>query len=169
MKLTVRIGSLIVLLAVAGCGSSKPPRAPVTGKVTVAGKAPLTGGAIRFEWVGDPTEVGSGIIDPTGAYEVSDAPVGECKVIIENAYLQAGAGGGGGIMEKGIPQAAKQKVPPMKSTAPPKDADMPPEMATQSKGAPKYMRIDSSYSAAGTTPLKATVARGTNSFDFDVK
>jgi hypothetical protein len=167
MKLAARISVLVVTLALLGCGGANP-RAEVAGKVTVAGKAPLPGGVIRFESVDTPSEVGSGTIDPAGAYVVSDAPVGECKVVIENAHLQPGGAGGGGGMERGIPQSARQKAPAMKSSIP-KDADLSGEMTPHSGGTPKYVRIDTAYSSGATTPLKATVAKGSNSLDFDVK
>ena len=86
MTLLIRATALLALLTAVGCGASDK-RAAVAGKVTVGGKGPLTGGNIRFVSVADPNKVGGGQIKPDGTFEVSDAPVGECKVVIDNTHL----------------------------------------------------------------------------------
>jgi hypothetical protein len=112
MKTLVRSFILVAAAAVAGCGD-KDARAPVSGKVTVAGKGPLAGGSIRFVSAADPNRSSSGQIKSDGTYMVPDAPVGECKVVIDNSHLDPngskgsappGAMGKGGGM-KGMPGA----------------------------------------------------------------
>lgn len=146
------IASLFLGLGLmAGCGgSSGSAKAKVTGKVTVAGKGPLTGGNIRFVLASDTSKGSGGIIKADGSYEVVDAPVGECKVTIDNEHLKVG-GSTGGDGKKVI-------------TAP-KGVDIPGGDVT----ANRYMKIESSFTKADTTSLTFTVPSGGGSKDFEVK
>ena len=168
------------MIALAGCGGSDG-RGTVTGKVTVAGKGPLTGGSIQFISVADASLYGGGQIRPDGTYEVVDAPLGECKVVIDNKHLQVGGntmgpkvpgGMGGGMPTTGMgPKTGKAPAEASKQmNAAPKCVEVPSEMGKDSTttGA-KYIKIDPNYAAAGSTTLKATVNRGTNTADFEVK
>lgn len=146
---------LLLLLGVAltnlvGCGDATPPTTEVKGKVTVTGKGPLTGGAIVFTLVSNPQVTGGGQIAPDGTYTVPLAPVGECKVTIDNSHLRVG----GKVMS-----SAGQKM----NTAPAGLATPPGAMAP-----PKYVPIDLSYAKVDTTTLKATVAEGAT-VDLEVK
>jgi hypothetical protein len=191
MRLLFRALPLVALFAaLAGCGGDK--RASVAGKVTVGGKGPLTGGNIRFVSVSDPNRSGGGLIKPDGTYEVPDAPVGECKVVIDNAHLDTstnkatglpgmGAPGGmpGGM--KGMPGGMKG-MPPVgtaggvkeadkaKMSAAPKGADIPGEMSSKSETAgQKFIKIDPAFTKPESTTLTFTVEKGANTKDFDVK
>ncbi|AMV29737.1 hypothetical protein VT84_35420 [Gemmata sp. SH-PL17] len=190
MKLSIRVALLAPLLALlAGCGASDK-RATVSGKVTVAGKAGLPGGIIRFVSAENPSRIGGGTIKPDGTYEVTDAPVGECKVIIDNSHLDPSAnksnapgmpGTGSGMPGmKGMP-GGKQFGPGAggpkdadkeKMTGAPKGAEVPSEMGmgkTDHAGE-KYVRIDGAYFKLDTTTLKATVSdSGSNALNFEVK
>lgn len=177
---------LTVALVSAGC-SSKPATAIVKGKVTVGGKSPLTGGSITFELASDPKLVGSGVIKADGSYEVTEAPVGECRVRIDNQNLNPGArnnnlpgaGMGPGMGMPGMkgavgkgPGFGKSKdVGKAGAGGPPKGLEVGGEMNAEgsSSAGAKYMKIDPSYGTEQST-LKATVKKGTNEgVDFDVK
>lgn len=150
----IRFLSLFAVVGLLGCGGgggSSGPKATVKGKVTVGGKGPLTGGTIQF--IPASGNFGSGIIKPDGTYTVGDAPVGECKVVVDNKNLKVAAGNGKGAGKMG--------------TAP-KGAIVTPEMSgSDAKGT--FVSIDAEYTKAETTKLKATLKAGDNSVDFDVK
>ncbi len=194
MKLLIRaIVSVALLTAFFGCGKSDK-RAPVSGKVTVVGKEGLSGGNIRFISVADSNRVGGGLIKPDGTYEVFDAPVGECKVVIDNTHLDPsankssgpgmgpGPGGGmpgggmpggkkGGMPGGGGPQAAPKEADKAKMAGGPKGAEFANEM-NQGKAehaAEKFLKIDGTYSKAETTSLKADIKDGPNTINFEVK
>ena len=187
MNASVRPVALLALLALAGCGDSGvPPRGQVAGKITVAGKGPLTGGALRFELLADPKVFGSGQVTAEGAYECLDAPVGECRVVVENQYLQVGGsmpgklpGGGsmpgmpgmGGMTGAGAPGSGRPPADASKKmNSAPKGAEMPAEMgATAGSVGAKYLKIDAKYASPTESPVKFTVTRGKNAFDFEVK
>ncbi len=191
MKLSIRMALLAPLLALlAGCGGGDK-RATVSGKVTVAGKAGLSGGIIRFISAENPNRIGGGTIKPDGTYEVTDAPVGECKVIIDNTHLDPSAnkssapgmpGTGGGMPGmKGMPGGKQFGGPGAggpkdadkeKMTGAPKGVEIAGEMGmgkTDHAGE-KYVRIDGAYSKMDTTTLKATINdNGPNTLNFEVK
>lgn len=192
MKQSIRLIAFASLVALIGCGDSGHPRGLVTGKVAVTGKGPLTGGSIRFELASDSKIFGSGQIHADGSYECADAPVGECRISVDNAHLQAGGAtpgklpGGGTMPGMGMPgkgggmpgmpgssAPGSGKAPPeatKKMGTPPKGADVPTEMndGAGSVGM-KYVKIDAKYASATESPVKFTVAKGINTFDFEVK
>lgn len=174
------------LLAVAlliGCGG-KDPRASVTGKVTVAGKGPLPGGGITFVSAADGERRGSGLISADGTYRVADAPVGECKVLIDNSNLDPAAqkggmdlpGAGAAPAMKGAPGGAggggKSGPTPetkAKMGAAPKDAAVGADMGKSETAGSKYLKISPEFSKSESTKLTATVVSGPNEFNFEVK
>lgn len=160
----------LAVITVSGCGG-KPARTIVKGKVTVAGKGPLTGGAIQFVLASDAKVIGGGQIKADGSYEITEAPVGECKVVIDNTYMDTATaskglpttGPGFGMGAGGGPKDMSAKT-----SAPPKGLDVPG--GTMSVGTPRYIRIDPSFTKADSTPLKTVVTKsGANPADFDVK
>lgn len=148
------------LLAVVGCGGD--PRAIVSGKVTVAGKGPLTGGTITFQATDNDKRVGLGTIDPDGSYRVIGAPIGDCKVVIDNSDMKPDDPktviGGGAAKEQ--PKAAKGD--PKAKAVPPGEGGslLPPN----TEGSRKYMKLDPS-----PTTFTFRVESGTNTKDFEVK
>lgn len=148
---------VVVLLAFSGC-SSAPAQGQVKGKVTVAGKGPLTGGTIYFVSTSDSKLTGSGPIKSDGSYDVGNAPVGQCKVTISNESLKNAPG-------VAIPTAAGPGS--SKMGGPPSGLSIPGEMGTMDS--PKYMPIDPAFSKAESTTLSATIKKGSNSLDFEVK
>lgn len=165
--------SLIVCLAAAilclsGCGGGGYAGTPVKGKVTIAGKGPLPGGLIQFVSLANPDAISGGQIRPDGSFDVSDAPLGECKVVIDNSHLNPSKGsaavkGPGMGMRKG-PAGAASKM----GAAPKGSADLAPPSSGGNPADSKYARIDESYQSASTTPLRHTVKPG-DSIDFEVK
>lgn len=80
----------VCIAFLAGCGgSTKGNTVLVTGKVTVAGKGPLTGGNITFTPNGAPDKARSGSIKGDGTFSVPDVARGECKVSIETTSLKS--------------------------------------------------------------------------------
>ena len=163
----------MVLLA-SGCGGNNA-RTVVKGKVTVAGKGPLTGGNITFALASDEKINGGGVINADGTYEVLTAPIGECKVLIDNSHLNTAAKskgmpvvpGGPGMPGKtgGVSKAPKDTEEKMSSA--PKGIDAPPGSGP---GKLTYMKIDDQFSKFASTPLKSTVSSGSaNPANFDVK
>jgi hypothetical protein len=171
MKYSVRWLALLVMVCLVGCG--EPARAPVTGKVSFAGKGPLTGGSIRFVSESNPEIASGGLIKADGSYEVVDAPVGDCKVLIETEHLRVG-GKTAGAAVPGYLSGNKSSGPPPgtsdKMKNPPKGVDVPGG-ETDGGGAVglKYMKISPDYANLELTPLKATVERGGGGHNFEVK
>lgn len=182
-KLTLIAVGLGAMLVLSGCGSDR--RASVSGKVTVAGKGPLPGGNIRFISVADPNKIGGGQIKADGTYEVPDAPVGECKVVIDNTHLDPatlkgaglpgmmGPGGGMGGM-KGAPKtggiaSGPKAADKAKMGESPKGTDVPAEMGKSETTGQKFVKIEAGFTRADTTTLKADVKNGANDLNFDVK
>jgi hypothetical protein len=149
-----------------GCGGGAPyTGTSIKGKVTVAGKGPLTGGTIQFVSVADSKAVAGGQIKSDGTYEIADVPLGNCKVLIDNSHLNPNKGSaavrtpamGGGK----APAAATAKM-----GAAPSGLQIP--TAGSNPADSKFIAIDSSFSTAGGTPLTHNVqANGTA--DFEVK
>lgn len=129
-----------------GCGSPVTS-ARVEGNVSAGGKA-VTGGLIRF-YAADGRSIG-GFIDPTGRYQISDAPLGASKVTVTTSHL------------KGAADSKRNTAMDKLSSVP----DNAPE--SQDGGKPVYVEIDSSYESADTTTLTATVKSGDNSIDFSL-
>lgn len=150
--------ALALLLAAAGCGRSPLPVAPVTGRVTVAGK-PVTTGAVWFY----PSTAGRpaiGQIGPDGRYTLATftradgALLGEHRVVVEARTVE---------------QTFAQ--PPKATTDLPTDT---PEYIRQELEAGMFLGekvtwfVPEIYAAAATTPLRADVKPGRNSIDFDL-
>jgi hypothetical protein len=170
----------LALLAI-GCGGDK--RAEVSGKVTMAGKS-LPGGIITFVSASDSNRVGTGVISADGNYRVGDAPVGECKVVVDNSHLDPainkktssmpGMGPSGMPGMKGGPPGAGPKGPPAdakgKMSAPPsKDPAPTADMGKAESADSKFAKLDPVYSKHDSTPLTATVVGGANTINFEVK
>ena len=175
---------LLPLAALVGCGGR--PTATVTGKVTVTGKDPLPGGTITFYLESDPNVAGGGLIKSDGTFEVLNAPVGACKVVIDNTNLDTSSKGAGmpgagpgsmpGMTGAPRPPAGAGTGGPPKGTqdrmgGPPKGADVAGEMnADKDAGAKKYVKIDPANTKVESTTLRHTVNGGDNKgVAFDVK
>lgn len=138
----VCIPGLMVLAAVAGCGSST---ATVSGKVTLADGSPLPGGQITFQSASKPDAKASVEFGADGVYTVENVPVGECVVTVNNTYLKN---------VSPAPQIKPGSVPMMGT-----GGDV---------GIIKYVAIDPKYTSPSTSGLSATVRWNTSGVDFRV-
>jgi hypothetical protein len=177
-RLILFLAGLATLFVISGCGGNQ--RAAVSGKVTIAGKGHLPGGIIHFISTADPGKVGGGMIKPDGTYVVHDAPVGECKVVIDNSDLDSHAKHGASPPPTSGKKGTSVPLPPPSTGgpadkailfAPPKGPEIQDET---NKGKSdlegmKYAKIEANYATAEKTPLRATVKSGSNSIDFEVK
>jgi hypothetical protein len=96
------LGSCIVLLNLAGCGSKEPSLGkivPVEGKITLANGTPVPGGHVSFVPLDrDPNLPGAtseGRITPEGAYKVftnnkPGAPLGKYRVVLSRGSDRRG-------------------------------------------------------------------------------
>jgi hypothetical protein len=82
--------AVVLLLALAGCGSGNPPTYPVTGKVTLPDGSPLAGASVEFETKGPDGKIvnARGETDAAGIYKLTTftsgdgALAGEHRVIV---------------------------------------------------------------------------------------
>ncbi|RLS28778.1 MAG: hypothetical protein DWH79_12810 [Planctomycetota bacterium] len=158
-------GATMILVAISGCaGQSGPPSGTVTGSVKVDGQ-PLTGGSITFHATAADAKikVSGGVIAADGKYSVPDAPVGVCKVTVTTGLI-TGDKVAAAPMGPGADVMKKMLAPPAGMPAMGSGAGGPGFI-----GGTKPVPIDASFTSQGTTPLSATVKRGANTFDFDVK
>jgi len=137
-RVVVRTTALVALVLIAGC-SNKP--ATVSGKVTLAGKGPLTGGNITFTPTAAPDKARTVSIQGDGTYKALDLPRGECKVSIETASLK-GLGGGA---------AATESMAGMGGG-----------------GATKYVPIDAKFAKPETSGLTVNIDKEEVTFDTEV-
>jgi hypothetical protein len=89
MRSLAFIGACFGLTFLMGCGGGDAKKATISGKVTYKG-APLAGGTLKLV----PTSGGSSYpvyIKPDGAFQVTDAPVGNMQVAIESTGSGTGA------------------------------------------------------------------------------
>ena len=157
-------GFVILLVALVGCGSDRPETAPVSGKVTMRGKA-IEGATVTFRPAGkEGGRPAFATTDAEGFYELSTfgsgdgAIPGEYDVTIEKVRVK------GSFKE----QAAVTPQPPK----PGEKADYSAYMAAMSG---KVKTVESSgevppkYASSETSGLKREVVGGEeNPFDFDL-
>jgi len=140
----------VCLCLVAGCSSgNKAAPARVTGKVTYDGK-PITAGVMNF-YTADGVPY-SGLINSNGTYTATDLPTGEMVVTVETESMNP---------NKKAPEGAEaKKRMGMMQQAPPGGAPAPTHR--------DYLKIPAKYADKKTSPLKATLAAGNQSKDFDL-
>jgi hypothetical protein len=142
---------------------------------------------ITFVSTTDPNRVSSGTITSEGTYRVGDAPVGPCKVMVDNSHLDpavlkksaggmpmVGAGPGSMAGMKGAPGALGRpsgSSPEIKAKmgAPPKTAGSTAEMGKSDTADQKFLKIDKSFASPESTTLTATVNDSGGTIDFEVK
>ena len=160
--LTRGCGVMLLLTAVAGCGSGT---GTVKGQVTFQGK-PLSGGTIMFAPVDSKHNSVSREIDENGNFEVPNVPVGEARVSVDNQSLKPAppVGSGGG------PPELLKKLG--KGNPAPKKAEPPPDAAEKDgskKARGTYKEIPSKYYRTDTSGLTYTVTSGTQTKNFELK
>lgn len=145
------------VLLTGGCGPDYKSRGVVKGKVR-SGTRPLTTGTVMF--YGKDGVTASASIDPDGNYEMTDAPVGECKVTVTVQGLPMDP------TVRGRLKGAGPKMP---------EGPKPPEGAESSGPAPPLARIpkevvpiDTKYSSPETSGLTFTVKKGEQTYNIDL-
>jgi hypothetical protein len=146
-----------LLLALPACGRSRPPVAPVSGRITLDGRPVTTGVVFFYPAAG---RMATGQIDADGRYRLGTftptdgALLGSHQVVIESRTVE---------------QTFAQP--------PPAAAELPaeaPEAVRREMEAGMLLRekvtwiVPEHYAAESTTPLRADVKPGRNSIDFDL-
>lgn len=139
------------LFAAAGCETKLPDRATVTGTVSYQGK-PVTQGFVIVINKLVPTKQDQAPIRKDGTFEMTNAPLGDCKIVVQINPAKA-ADPEAGAADK----AAVDKAPADKPVT-----DKPPEDVLPAE-------LSSKYSNADTTPLERTVSREGNRFELEIK
>ena len=143
------------VLLTSGCGPDYKARGVVKGKVTVRGKN-LTAGTVMFQNK-DGTMSGSGSIKPDGTYEITDAPVGECKVTV-SVHMTNDPSVRARMKGKGVAMPEGPKDPNAQSPDPPSGAVVPKEVVP----------IDQKYADPETSGLKFTVQKGEQTYNIEL-
>jgi hypothetical protein len=155
-RLMGRLGLLLLLPILAGCGNGK---GTVSGKVIFKDKG-LPGGRITFR-PADPKKNSVTVpIDPDGNYEVQ-LPVGEVLVSIDNSELQDRPA-------RPVPVSALPKINlPRRGKPDAAPAEPPPTAPEKLPG--KYERIPAQYADADRSGLTFTVEGGAQTKNFELK
>jgi len=148
---------MLVVVAVAGCGSSNPSTYPVTGTVTHDGK-PLAGANVGFSATDENTRGAIGVTDSEGKYSLTT--------------FEQGDGAMAGTFKVTIskfdgPATTVQLADPSADIGGEMPADYKPEAARAA--APSKNLVPQKYLRPQTTPLSFTVETGANSFDIVVE
>jgi hypothetical protein len=142
-----------ILVLALGCTTTTTP-CQVSGKVSYKDQ-PVTAGNISFhaqQADGTPGPQHTFPINPDGTYSGYDLPPGDMKVTIETE------------------SANKDRKMPVYGGRPGAGSSPPPEGAgsgTAEKGA--YVKIPAKYKDVKTSELTATLAKGKNTYNFDLK
>jgi hypothetical protein len=144
------LGSLSLLVATVllacGCGQNlQKARAVVKGSISIGDKK-LNAGNITFATADGRT--GTGSIDESGNYIVTDAPIGECTIVVS-----VPAPKGGSMQAPGMKPPAG--IPGMEKMAGPKMVDPS-----------KVVQIPQKYNSRDTSDLKYTVRSGEQTHDI---
>lgn len=148
------LGAAPILLVAVGCGSRLPPTAAVSGTLTLAGK-PLAGAAVSFVNDAAP-RFAIGTTDASGRYTLTTFAAGDGAVLGEHRVV--------------VLPSPRADVPPNldPNRLPTPDDYRRLEEKLRKGGAPSSVPAKV-YAAVDTTPLRAEVKRGGNTFDFDLK
>ncbi len=134
----------VTLLGLTGCGkdtkAGDAKTATVTGKVTLPGDKPLTGGQISFYLASDPSKLSTTTIRGDGTYEALGVPQGECRVAIDTSTV------------KNLAMTGTSNMPGMSTNA-----------------GVKYVPINYKFTRPETSGLTTTVAGSTSKYDPEVK
>jgi hypothetical protein len=150
LVVSLEAGLLLLLLAVSGCSSNKKSQltgASVSGVVRYKGK-PVTGGVVQL-WCqnhdNDAVQTAQGTIQGDGTYQVLNAPLGVCKVVVNTKAVKHDIGA---MMKK----FAEKGAPTPEETGPPK----------------VYMEIDPKYTNREKTDVQITIQNGHQTQDIDL-
>jgi hypothetical protein len=146
LRLCLLLGTVLIA---AGCGGSKRLQEHTELKGTVRYKGEvLKGGTISF--FGKAGEAGiTAQIHEDGTYSIK-APVGECKISVDNSMLKAGSQGKERRKEQGMGAGPR------------------PGQGEQLKVTGTYMPIPEKYKDPEKSGLTYTVKKGESTKDFDL-
>jgi len=148
------LGAAPILLVAVGCGSRLPPTAAVSGTLTLAGK-PLAGAAVSFVNDAAP-RFAIGTTDASGRYTLTTFAAGDGAVLGEHRVVV-------------LPSPRAVGPIARDPTALPTEEDYKRLEELRKKPAVTASVPAKVYAAVDTTPLRAEVKRGGNTFDFDLK
>ena len=152
-----RIGLLLVLLFVSGCGAAQ---VKLSGRVLFNG-APLPGGRMTFRPADPGQNSISAELDGQGNYQVV-LPAGEVSVSVDNRELEPPPPQGEVRLPIELPAEVKKKlIEGAKSGRPGPNS---PESAGG-----KYVKIPTRYHAVETSELKYTLQRGEQTVNIELK
>jgi hypothetical protein len=150
---TCRLYRLLGLAAAVALAATLPGCGGGGGKGDLSGKVQLIeSGRTRTVVYGDITVVASDgsthhcEIDETGSYSLSDIPAGEAKVTVMAVDPKVAAIAQGRIRSREGQKGGGRKVDPS-----------------------KFIPIPQKYQNAGTTDLTVTIAKGSNTYDIQMK
>jgi hypothetical protein len=126
-------------LTVPACGPSGPEMARVRGKVTIKGGGPMTRGTVSFASTDPARANASSQVGADGTYDLQTREPGDGAQLGEYK-----------VTVSDVETSQILDYIPKKPVAKPKAL------------------ISSKYGSAETTPLSATVKRGSNTFDFEL-
>jgi hypothetical protein len=147
-------GLFALIFALAGCGPDTKARGVVKGRVT-SNKKPLTTGTVMF--YGNNGVTAAAPINTKGEYEMNDAPLGECRIVVivqglpMDPDVRARLKGGG-------PKVPEVKNPEESTPALPSNPQVPKEVVP----------VDARYSKPETSGLTFTVEKGEQTHNIDL-
>ncbi|MDA1017506.1 MAG: hypothetical protein O3A00_23995 [Planctomycetota bacterium] len=158
MKTCFSVMTIGLALLLMGCGETaeRPALEPVSGKVTVKGKA-VEGALVSF-WAEGAARAASGTTDAEGKFQLTTFDTGDGAVLGEHTVT-----------------ISKQDASANMKTASADDpsAGYGAAMDAAAKGKTSALgkhALPAKYANQGTSGLKRTVAKGSpNTFDFDLK
>jgi hypothetical protein len=156
-----RIGLLLVLSAIVGCGD--PSRGKVMGRVLLDGK-PLPGGWVTFRPADPRQNSVAALLNAEGCFEAM-LPLGKVQVSVDNRELAPRVPRGGGV-PKAIPLSPEVKkliAAGKHPNLPPKSADSNPETV-----AGNYRKIPNRYHDVQTSGLELNVQPGKQPRDLEL-
>jgi hypothetical protein len=141
---------LVLLFGAFGCGGSNKSQvtgASVSGVVRYQGK-PVTGGIIQL-WSEnkDGNESAQGGINGDGTYQVLNAPLGVCKVVVKTESV------------KNDRRALMKRFATKEGAPPPPEETGPPRV---------YMLINPKYNDPKKTDVQITIQKGSQTQDIDL-
>ena len=132
----------------AGCGSGRPPTAPVHGRITCGGRLVSSGTVVFYPTKGRPA---SGQIQPDGTYTLTTFTAGDGALLGKHKVTVEATASSGGSADQ-----PKTKEEEMRMILAHKRV-MPPEV---------HWLAPARYAKQETSGLTAVVNRGDNSIDF---
>jgi hypothetical protein len=154
-----RLGLLLLLPAVAGCGSGQ---GKVSGRVLYGG-APLPGGRVTFRPADPKQNSVSAELDAQGNYQVV-LPAGEVKVCVDNRELEPAPPLGGTVLPPGLSPEVRKALGAGK---PNRSRPNPPDDAPE-KPSGRYVKIPDRYYEIETSGLQFTVEGGDQKRDIEL-